>query len=84
MRKSKTYRCEVVAWDDHAGPFQNDTKPARVALVPRITVGFVMREDASTLVIAGTVDENGGHDMTAIGKALVTSRQVCGSARVKS
>lgn len=75
------YPLEVITWDDHAGP--GNGNPKKVKLIRRVTAGFIVREDETTVVIAGTVDGQAAEDMTALGKGLIVDRFEAGSIRIK-
>lgn len=69
----ETLKREEVTWDDHAGPFETI---AGARLVSRVTLGYVVDEDDTTLLIAGTWDELTGYaDINALGKGMITKRR---------
>lgn len=66
---------EQVVWLDHTGPWPLDDPADRPNLRTRETVGFVVREDETVLVLAGTHDDDEGFsDLTVLGKGLVVER----------
>jgi hypothetical protein len=76
-KRQRRYNVEEITWLDHVGPISEpDVTPKAFKLVYRVSVGYVVYEDEDRLVFAGTVDENGCHDMTALGVSLITDRRI--------
>jgi len=74
-KQLKKYPLEAIVWDDHAGPYNHvDHKDA--VLVKRVTIGWVVREDEDTVVIASTLDDKSdiASDLNALGKGMILRR----------